>query len=145
MEALCDGRIPYCGEMYGGGEAQIRPSCLLSAGGERIVASSERTQCLDRAFFAHFGADPAKARIVCVKSTAHFRADFEPIADRIIVAASPDAFDCELVGAPYRNLREGVRLGPLGPAFERRRRGNGDPGRPGGIRTPNQSVMSALL
>ena len=125
VEALSDGRIPYSGQMYGGGVAEIGPSCLLSAGGVRIVASSERTQCLDRAFFEHFGADPAKARIVCVKSTAHFRADFEPIADRIILAASPGAFDCALADAPYRNLREGVRLGPLGPAFERRSREKG--------------------
>ena len=49
--------------MYGGSTAEIGPSCLLSvegiAGDVRVVVSSDRTQCLDRALFTHFGVDPS--------------------------------------------------------------------------------------
>ena len=60
------------------------------------VVTSIRNQCLDLAQFTMFGLDPAGARIVCVKSTAHFRADFAPIAGRIIPVAAPGLFPCML-------------------------------------------------
>ena len=103
--ALSDGNIPYSGEMYGGGVARIGESCLLRVCDDwsdiRIVVSSIRTQCLDCAFFTHFGQDPAKARIVCVKSTVHFRAAFEPISQAILNVAAPGLFPCDLSKVSY--------------------------------------------
>ena len=111
--ALCDGRIAFTGEMYGGAVAELGPTCLLelAVGGAaaQIVVSSVRSQCLDRALFTALGADPARAKIVCVKSTVHFRADFAPIASRILTAAAPGAFPCDLGAIEYRRLRHGVR------------------------------------
>jgi len=52
-----------------------------------------------------------------VKSTCHFRADFEPIAERVLVAIAPGAHLVDAKRYPYRHLREGVRLEPLGPSF----------------------------
>ena len=110
-----DGKIAYSGEMYGGGVAEVGPSCLLSVedipGDIRIVVSSVRTQCLDRAFFTHFSVDPADAKIVCVKSTVHFRADFEPISSAILNVASPGLFPCRLADVNYVNSRKAVPAG----------------------------------
>lgn len=101
---LSDGQIAYAGEMYGGGIVSIGPSCLLSvegiAGDIRIVVSSRRTQCLDRAFFTEFGEDPSQWDIVCVKSTAHFRADFQTDGGLILNVAAPGAFPCRLSEIP---------------------------------------------
>ena len=112
--SLSEGHIVYTGEMYGGGIAEVGPSCLLSvedvAGDIQIVVSSERTQCLDRAFFTHFGREPAKCSIVCVKSTVHFRADFEPGSRAVLNAAAPGWFSCQLENLPYGKLRNGLRL-----------------------------------
>lgn len=109
---LSDGRIAYSGEMYGGGMAEVGPSCLLAVedipGDIRIVVSSVRTQCLDRAFFTHFSVDPADAKIVCVKSTVHFRADFEPISSAILNVAAPGLFPCRLADVNYVNTRMAV-------------------------------------
>ena len=58
-----------------------------------------------------------RQRIVAVKSTVHFRADFDPIAQRTIVVEAPGAHPCRLDGLPYRNLRPGVRLGAGGRPF----------------------------
>ena len=103
--SLSDGNIPYSGEMYGGGVARIGESCLLRVCDDwsniRIVVSSIRTQCLDCAFFTHFGEDPAKARIVCVKSTVHFRAAFEPISRAVLNVAAPGLFPCDLSKVTY--------------------------------------------
>lgn len=96
--ALSEGKVRYGGAMYGGGIGTLGPSCALrledTAADVTVVVTSIRNQCLDLAQFTHFGLDPAAARIVAVKSTAHFRADFEPIAARVIPVAAPGLFPC---------------------------------------------------
>jgi microcystin degradation protein MlrC len=42
----------------------------------------------------------------------HFRADFGPIAERIIVAAAPGPVVADSSGLPFRHLRPGLRLRP---------------------------------
>ena len=121
VRALSEGIIPYKGDMYGGSICEMGPSCLLSVeditGEVCIVVSSERTQCLDRSLFTHFGVEPNDFQIVCVKSTVHFRADFEPGSRAVLNVVSPGWFPCELENIPYHNLRPGIRLGPLGATF----------------------------
>jgi microcystin degradation protein MlrC len=119
--ALSAGEVRYEGEMYGGGVAQIGPCALLrpceTAADVRIVVSSVRNQCLDRAYFRHIGLTPEDARILVVKSTVHFRADFAPIAQAVLTARAPGALGCALAEIPYRNIRAGMRLGPGGPEY----------------------------
>jgi microcystin degradation protein MlrC len=81
----------------------------------RIVVGSSRSQCLDLAMIRHLGIEPTEQRIVAVKSTVHFRADFDPIAAETLVVIAPGIHPCKLVDLDYRNLRAGVRLEPLGP------------------------------
>ncbi len=109
---LSDGLCPYTGEMYGGGVATLGPSAALKLEGTSIciVATSIRNQCLDLALFRHFGLAPEKARIVCVKSTAHFRADFDKIAHLTLLAAAPGQFPCQLDEVSFSKLRRSVRL-----------------------------------
>ena len=122
IEGLSDGAVPFEGQMYGGGTAQIGPTALLRVvhptADIQIVVSSVRNQCLDRGYFRHIGLTPETARIICVKSTVHFRADFDPIAQATLYTAVPGALASDLTKVPFRHLRAGVRLGPLGPNNE---------------------------
>lgn len=119
VAALSDGQVTYEGQMYGGGIAQIGPTAVLhiTEGGAdvRVVVSSVRNQCLDRAYFRHLGLTPETAQLIAVKSTVHFRADFDPIAQAVIPVASPGALGCVLSDVAYRSLRRGLRIGPNGP------------------------------
>ncbi len=54
-----------------------------------------------------------------VKSTVHFRADFDPIAGETLLVEAPGANPCRHLDVPYRRLREGVRLEPMGPEFRK--------------------------
>ena len=96
--AVRDSVIRYSGEMYGGGHADPGLSCalrILSADADvTVVVTSIRIQCLDLALFTHFGLKPEQARIIAVKSTVHFLADFEPIASRVIFTQAPGLFPC---------------------------------------------------
>ena len=129
IAALSNGEIRYEGEMYGGGIGQIGPSAALTLldtpAGVTIVICSIRNQCLDRAHFRHLGLDPESARIIGVKSTAHFRADFEPMAEDVIPLAVPGALGSRLVDISYQNLTEGLRLGPQAPSFSRKTQKSG--------------------
>ncbi|WP_299616461.1 M81 family metallopeptidase [uncultured Tateyamaria sp.] len=105
---LSDGRCPYTGVMYGGGIATLGPSAALEIEGTgiHVVITSVRNQCLDLAQFRHFNLLPERARVLCVKSTAHFRADFAPIAQAILLAEAPGQFPCALESVVYENTRK---------------------------------------
>ena len=114
IHALHDGIFTYTGEMYGGGIAEIGRACLVSPVGAadiKIVVSTYRTQCLDQCFFTSFGIDLTATRIIALKSTVHFRADFESLASQIIHVAAPGLFECRLERLPYQHLRGGMRWG----------------------------------
>ena len=63
----------------------------------------------------HLGIEPGEQKIVVVKSTVHFRADFDPIAAETLVVLAPGANACKLTELEFKNLRAGIRLEPLGP------------------------------
>ncbi|WP_253283552.1 M81 family metallopeptidase [Ruegeria atlantica] len=109
---LSDGRCRYSGEMYGGGVATMGPSAALQLIGTQIhvLVTSIRNQCLDLAQIRLFNLEPADARILCVKSTTHFRADFEPIAQKVLKCAVRGQFPCQLKDVRYTKLRPGVRI-----------------------------------
>jgi len=116
VERLSDGKFSCNGEMLGGIELDLGPMALLrvavSAADVKVVVSSERFQCLDQGLFRELGVEPAEQSIVVVKSTIHFRADFDPIAKHTLLAQCPGVNPCGLETVPYKHLRPKVRLGP---------------------------------
>ena len=117
--ALSDGQFAFSGEMYRGFHADAGLSALIKPIGHdiKIAISSQRCQCLDQAIFTHLGEDPSQAGIIVVKSTVHYRADFDPIAPFVINAAANGLTPCRLADTPFQHLRKGVRLGANGPSF----------------------------
>ena len=118
VETLGDGRFTYTGAMNLNSKAQLGNMALLRVVDEdsevRVVVGSSRSQCLDLAMIRHLGLEPTGQNIVAVKSTVHFRADFDPIAAETLVVIAPGIHPCKLDDLEYRNLRGGVRLGPFG-------------------------------
>ena len=114
VEALSDGRVVGTGVMFGGQTMALGPMAQLSIVDEacdvRIVVSSTRFQCLDQALFRAVGIEPLEQKILALKSTVHFRADFGPIASEILLVESPGVNVCVPSKLPYRKLRAGVRL-----------------------------------
>jgi microcystin degradation protein MlrC len=62
---------------------------LLSLAGVDIVVSSRRMQAYDQAPFFHLDINPREAKLLVLKSSVHFRAEFEPIAEAVILVAAP--------------------------------------------------------
>jgi microcystin degradation protein MlrC len=53
-----------------------------------------------------------------LKSSVHFRADFEAIADAILVAKAPGPMAADPADLPWQRLHPDIRVGPMGPSFE---------------------------
>jgi microcystin degradation protein MlrC len=112
-----DGRFVGTGPFYGGARFQIGPMALVTdeESGVSVVLASRRIQAADQEMFRHVGVEPATVPILGLKSTVHFRADFQPVAETILVVQSPGAHITDPVEMPYEHLRKGVRLRPMGP------------------------------
>lgn len=115
VEALGDGKFLCTGPFYGGTRTNLGPYACLRIGDVRIVVAAGRMQAADKEMFRHVGIEPEEVKILGLKSTVHFRADFAPIAEEILVVEAPGSFVDRPAKLPYRNLRPGVRLGPHGP------------------------------
>jgi microcystin degradation protein MlrC len=76
------------GPMIGGLEQSFGPSAVLLVDDIEILVTSTALQMLDLQQFRAFGIDPAKKRVVALKSMQHFRAAFEPIASSVVVCDS---------------------------------------------------------
>ena len=119
VERLGDGRFTCTGPMFHGFRMQLGPMALLRQDGVRVVLASRKCQAGDQEMFRHLGIEPARQAIVAVKSSVHFRADFQPIAAEVLVVRSPGPALADPVDFPWRRLRRGLRLRPLGPVFSR--------------------------
>lgn len=117
VESISEGNCRYDGPMMNGVKVSVGPTVCLSIDGLRIVACSEKAQMLDRNLFKLANVVPEEMDIVVVKSSVHFRADFQPIAEEILIAKSPGPVTADPADVPWKNLKKGMRLKPLGPEF----------------------------
>jgi microcystin degradation protein MlrC len=110
---LTDGRFTCTGPMAAGNPADLGPTALVEpAPGIRVIVTSRKMQAYDQALFRHIGLEPAEQRILALKSSVHFRADFEPIAAAVLVVAAPGPVVADPATLPFRHLRPGLRLRP---------------------------------
>jgi microcystin degradation protein MlrC len=121
VERLGSGSFTATGPFYRGSRMQLGPMALLEHEGVRVLVSSRKQQAADRSMFRHLGIDPERQKILALKSSVHFRADFQDIAEEILVVAAPGPNPADHLQLPYKHLRPGLRLMPLGPAFGSRK------------------------
>lgn len=113
--ALSDGKSLGTGPFYKGAHIELGPCALLEMGGVRVLVGSRRVQAADQSMFRQIGVEPSQAKILALKSSVHFRADFQPIAEAVLVAAAPGPNPIDHRTLDYKRLRPGVRLMPGGP------------------------------
>jgi microcystin degradation protein MlrC len=120
VERLGDGNFIGSGPFYRGSKMRLGPMAALRRDGVTVVLASKKVQAADQAMFRCLGIDPARQSILALKSSVHFRADFQPIASEVLVVAAPGPVPADPATLPWTKLRPGVRLRPNGPAFSGR-------------------------
>jgi microcystin degradation protein MlrC len=109
---LGDGRFTGTGPFYKGGRFELGPMALLETGQLRVAVASRKQQAADQAMFRHLGAEPAEAAVLMLKSSVHFRADFGPIAGRILLVEAPGPNPADPARLPFTRLPSALRLRP---------------------------------
>ena len=117
VEELSDGKFVAPGPFYGGRNMEMGPSAALRIGDIRVVVVSHKAQLADQAMYRFVGIEPTEQAILVNKSSVHFRADFEPIAEQLLICAAPGPMPADPATLPWQHLRPGIRLKPNGPAF----------------------------
>jgi microcystin degradation protein MlrC len=112
VEALGDGAFTATGPMYGGAAMRLGPMARLSMGGVDILVASQRQQAGTQAMFRHLGVEPADRPILALKSSVHFRADFQAMAAAVLVVAAPGLNLADPAEFPYRHLPAAMRRRP---------------------------------
>ena len=89
VESLGDGRFEATGPFYRGSRMNLGPMALVRLGELRIALASLKQQAADQAMFRHLRVEPSAFSVLVLKSSVHFRADFGPIAHRVLVVDAP--------------------------------------------------------
>ena len=117
VEKLSDGKFVAPGPYYGGRDMDMGPSAALRIGDVRVVVSSHKAQLADQSMYRYVGIEPSEQAILVNKSSVHFRADFEAIAQELLICAAPGAMPANTADLPWTRLRPGIRLKPNGKPF----------------------------
>jgi len=112
VEQVSDGRCTLTGPMMTGLTVQLGPSACLRIDGIRIAVVSGKKQLLDRQLLRMVGIHAEQMRIVVVKSSNHFRADFEPHASHVLVAKAAGPMAADPGDLPWRHLPPSIRTRP---------------------------------
>ncbi|WP_147112694.1 M81 family metallopeptidase [Tateyamaria sp. syn59] len=118
VETLSDGKLVASGPFYGGAQLDLGPSACLRIDDVRIVVTSNKAQMADREMYRFVGIKPEQQAILVNKSSVHFRADFDPIAETILTCLAPGPMPVSPASLPFTNLTPGIRMEPLGAAFQ---------------------------
>lgn len=81
-------------------------SVWVRSGGIDIVIASVRTQVFAPDVFTGLGVPMDDRRLVIVKSSNHYRAGFDPLADNLWHVASPGCMSLDFAAMPYSKLTD---------------------------------------
>ncbi|MGH8134789.1 MAG: M81 family metallopeptidase [Steroidobacteraceae bacterium] len=112
---LGDGRFTGTGPFYRGGRFELGPMARVGIGSVEVLMASRKQQAADQAMFRHLGTEPARARVLQLKSSVHFRADFGPIAGQVLVVEAPGPNVADPARLSFTRLPIGRRRRPIRP------------------------------
>jgi microcystin degradation protein MlrC len=90
----------------------LGPCALLETDGVLVAVVSGKMQLMDRELLRMLGVQAEAMKIIVVKSSNHFRADFTPIASRILVAKAAGPMAADPADLPWKQLGAGIRTRP---------------------------------
>ena len=108
VEALGNGQFTGTGPFYLGCKMDLGLMARLHLDGIQILIASRKQQAADQAMFRHLDIEAARQRILVLKSSVHFRADFANLAREILIVAASGENVADLAQLQYQKLRPEV-------------------------------------
>jgi len=110
--AVADGKCTLKGPMMTGLTVRLGPSACLEIDGIRVAVVSGKKQLLDRELLRMVGIHTEQMRIVVVKSSNHFRADFQPHASQVLIAKAAGPMAADPADLPWTRLPASIDRRP---------------------------------
>jgi microcystin degradation protein MlrC len=114
VTALSEGTFAGTSPMLRSKFAKMGKTAVLKQNGVEVLVASIRQQPIHTETFSHVGIDPRQRKIVALKSSVHFRAGFQPIAEEVITCASPGTNLADPADFAYKKLPAHIRRRPGG-------------------------------
>ncbi|WP_199899182.1 MlrC C-terminal domain-containing protein [Sneathiella glossodoripedis] len=90
-------------QMFGTLPTPMGEAVWLECEGVDIVVNTVRTQTFHPQAFEQLGINLSERKYICVKSSNHYQAGFNPIAKKVIPIATPGAITPDFANIPYQN------------------------------------------
>lgn len=104
VKAVTDGSFIRTSPMGAGSLIRMGRSARLVIGNVDVIVCSKRAQVMDDEIFRLHGIDITRYKLVCLKSSQHFRAFFEQHAARILTVDSPGLSTLDVTTFRYQQL-----------------------------------------
>jgi microcystin degradation protein MlrC len=108
IKTIADGKFTNRGPMMTGVVEDIGRTVHLVAGGVSIIVAEKRLTPIDLEVFRMVGIEPTRLSIIGLKGKGHFRASFEPISKKIILAEGPGITGSELGRLHFTKVRRPI-------------------------------------
>ena len=108
VKTLTDGKWIVKGPMGTGSESDMGETAVLLVGGNEVIVTSKRLQPMDLELYRSLGIEPTERRFIVVKSSVHYRAAHEPIAEEVIELDTPGLTSPRLAGFGFKKLRRPI-------------------------------------
>jgi microcystin degradation protein MlrC len=103
VERLFDGEVVYTHPVNAGYRAATGPAALLRGPGAlRVVVHTRSVGVIDPALYLALGADPAESAVIQVKSHVSFKAGFDAVTTRSVVAETGGPTTGDLLRLEYK-------------------------------------------
>lgn len=104
VKALRDGTFRLSGAFRTGMEQTFGRTALLDIRGVQVIIGEKPLQIFDEEPFRLFGIEPARCKVVGLKSTVHFRATYQPLGSLVLVAVGAGPFHPDAGRRVYKSL-----------------------------------------
>ncbi len=108
VKTISDGVFVHKGPMARGTIGEMGRTAVIKTGGVEIVLTRERCQPFDAEVLRSVGIEPRDRKLIALKSAVHYRADYTPIAHKILEVDTPGVHSPNLTNFIYEKLRRPI-------------------------------------
>jgi len=108
IRLLSDGRYVNAGPMHAGVTVDLGRTVVLRVEGIDVLVTERAESPIDLNVFRSHGIEPTEQRVIGLKGKGHFRAAFEPIAERVVLVEGPGITGSDLRRLPFRFIRRPI-------------------------------------
>ncbi len=119
VQTISDGRYVNAGPMHAGVGVNLGPSVVVNVQGIQVLVTEHAETPIDLNIFRRHGIEPTALQVIGLKGKGHFRASFEPIAERVLLVEGPGITGAELSRLSFEHVRRPIWPLDLDAEFER--------------------------